>query len=90
MSNPENFDEHLNYDLDTNLDDDPYSHLIKDLGLHLPMQEISCITNTTMDHVLNELSSSEYRIDFDEERVKRIFNLAINAFDEFSKDEDSF
>jgi hypothetical protein len=53
-------------------------------------EHLSCVVNTTMNNVLSELSNSEYRIDFDEERVKRIFNLAINVFDEFHEDEDSF
>ena len=87
MSNPEDLNEHSV--------DEIYNHLIKDLDYNLnerlfPMDGISCITNTTMENVLNQLSSSQCRIDFDEERVKRIFDLAISVFDEFSKGNDSF
>ena len=87
MSNPE--------DLNENSVDEIYNHLIKDLDYNLnespfPMDGISCITNTTMENVLKQLSSSQCRIDFDEERVKRIFDLAISVFDEFSKGNDSF
>lgn len=91
MSNPEDLNEHSV--------DEIYNHLIKDLDYNLnynlnerpfPMDGISCITNTTMENVLKQLSSSQCRIDFDEERVKRIFNLAISVFDEFSKGNDSF
>ena len=87
MSNPEDLNEHSV--------DEIYNHLIKDLDYDLnerpfPMDGISCITNTTMENVLNQLSSSQCRIDFDEVRVKRIFDLAICVFDEFSKGNDSF